>query len=273
MGVRPAASVDDFLAHPVGRYVVGPTFLVWCYSDELTGSTLWGTPGSADLSLLFRLWELYRYLPTRKLRVVTDGRLFDKFSPELLESVLDFVRTRAADLFERLERQAFILPPTLAGAAMIGLYPMAGLQHAWRAFEDAPGAFAWASPAEGPAAEPVVTALVASARAEPPLVGALRRHLRGDVCTTIDAAARALGRSTRTLQRELREAGTSFRGEAERIKVEIARQLLDDTDEKLEIVGQRIGCNSPSSFSRLFRRHTGVSPSAFRARVSENRKT
>ena len=43
-----------------------------------------------------------------------------------------------------------------------------------------------------------------------------------------------------------------------------ARRLLAETDEPIATVAQRVGYDDPLHFSRDFRKHVGLSPSAFR---------
>jgi AraC family transcriptional regulator, transcriptional activator of pobA len=43
-----------------------------------------------------------------------------------------------------------------------------------------------------------------------------------------------------------------------------ARRRLRETDERVDIVGERVGYPDPSHFSRVFRRVHGLSPTAFR---------
>jgi len=45
-----------------------------------------------------------------------------------------------------------------------------------------------------------------------------------------------------------------------------ARQLLDGSDESISDIAREVGYDDPLYFSRQFRRHHGVSPSAYRAR-------
>ena len=47
-------------------------------------------------------------------------------------------------------------------------------------------------------------------------------------------------------------------------RIERAQQLLADTSMPVGAVCRAIGFLSPGSFSRLFRRHIGVSPEAYR---------
>jgi AraC family transcriptional regulator, transcriptional activator of pobA len=45
-----------------------------------------------------------------------------------------------------------------------------------------------------------------------------------------------------------------------------ARRRLVATDERVDIIAERVGYADPSSFVRLFRRHHGISPGAYRTR-------
>lgn len=48
-------------------------------------------------------------------------------------------------------------------------------------------------------------------------------------------------------------------------RIDCARRLLKDPAVEIKTIGYKVGINSPSYFSRLFRRKTGVTPSAARA--------
>src|SRR5262249_2262376 len=84
--------------------------------------------------------------------------------------------------------------------------------------------------------------------------------------TAIDETSRALGVTRRTLQRSLRDAGTTFRHEAERARIATAERLLLDDSVKIDLVARRAGFASASPLARSFRRHTGETPADFRRR-------
>ena len=86
---------------------------------------------------------------------------------------------------------------------------------------------------------------------------------------TLDAAARALGLSPRTLQRRLREEDTSHREVLEEVRAELASHYLADLELSLDQVAARLGFSEPSAFHRAFRRWTGTTPAAYRARLTE----
>ena len=76
----------------------------------------------------------------------------------------------------------------------------------------------------------------------------------------------ALGVSERSLQRQLRQEGTSFRREVDAARIRAARTLLADTDQKITVIALEVGCATLQHFSALFRRMTGETPSEWRAR-------
>ena len=83
---------------------------------------------------------------------------------------------------------------------------------------------------------------------------------------TIDNTARRVGMPVRTLQRRLKESGLSYSELVEQTRYELACRLLDMPGAKMAAVARALGYNDPSSFSRAFRRWTGMSPRAYRFR-------
>ena len=76
--------------------------------------------------------------------------------------------------------------------------------------------------------------------------------------------ARQIGIHERTLNRRLREAGTTFRREFEDIRYEIARQLLTDTDMPLSQIASSLNYADGTVFSRAFKRWSGETPKDWR---------
>ncbi|MBU1565427.1 MAG: helix-turn-helix domain-containing protein [Proteobacteria bacterium] len=83
-----------------------------------------------------------------------------------------------------------------------------------------------------------------------------------------DLAGRArLGE--RTFSRRFKKAtGDSPLEYLQRLRIEAARKLLETTAESIEEITIRAGYEDISSFRKLFKRHTGLSPSAYRKRFS-----
>jgi AraC family L-rhamnose operon regulatory protein RhaS len=61
-----------------------------------------------------------------------------------------------------------------------------------------------------------------------------------------------------------RETGVTIVQQVHRIRIEKAKQLLLETDEKVIQIAGKVGYEDPAFFSQLFRREVGCSPSKFR---------
>jgi AraC-like DNA-binding protein len=82
---------------------------------------------------------------------------------------------------------------------------------------------------------------------------------------SLDRVASTLAVSARTLQRQLREEGTSFAGVLTELRREMAPALLRDGRLAVSEVAFLLGYEDPSAFQRAFRRWFGQSPRAFRS--------
>ncbi len=96
----------------------------------------------------------------------------------------------------------------------------------------------------------------------PRVAAHLREHLPDDA--SADRVARALHMSARTLQRRLEAESTSFTEVLDGTREELSRALLLDDSLSLGEIGYRVGFADLASFSRAFRRWTGMPPGQFR---------
>lgn len=83
---------------------------------------------------------------------------------------------------------------------------------------------------------------------------------------TVETVARTLGTSTRTLQRSLRDSGTSFRTIAGQVRADQARVYLRDRSWPLEEVALLLGYADARAFGRAYKRWTGRTPGVDRRR-------
>ena len=84
---------------------------------------------------------------------------------------------------------------------------------------------------------------------------------------TVSEIASELAMSTRSLQRRLREEGTSFAAVVDDLRRQKAQLLLRDPNLAVYEVGYLLGYSDPSTFHRAFRRWEGSSPSQYRAEL------
>ena len=99
------------------------------------------------------------------------------------------------------------------------------------------------------------------------IVDQVRAHVREWIRESPEAeeVARALGLSTRTLQRRLGEEGTSFRDVVLAVKMDVAKELLEQPQLSIAEVASAVGFARVPAFSRAFSQRTGMTPTAFRA--------
>jgi AraC-like DNA-binding protein len=101
------------------------------------------------------------------------------------------------------------------------------------------------------------------------LPGSLRLAIAAvmhEATPSLDWAADVAGVSSRTLRRRLDAIGLSWSGLIAQTRFNTARRLLETNDLEIRDVAREVGYSDPANFTRAFRRWTGESPSAYRAR-------
>lgn len=116
-------------------------------------------------------------------------------------------------------------------------------------------------------------------RSDEVMAGLLASHDEADLKGRVKAAVReslasgepsaaaiadALGMGMRTLQRRLAERGTSFATVVAQVREELAREYLREGSWSITEIAFALGFADVSSFSRAFRKWTGMSPSGWR---------
>jgi AraC family transcriptional regulator, regulatory protein of adaptative response / methylphosphotriester-DNA alkyltransferase methyltransferase len=87
----------------------------------------------------------------------------------------------------------------------------------------------------------------------------------GEPDLSLGQVAREIATSRRQLQRAFAEMGsTSFSRELQRVRMERAAALLLEGPIPVQAVAGAVGYRQPAQFAKVFRRHHGTAPSAFR---------
>src|SRR5262249_2676322 len=82
---------------------------------------------------------------------------------------------------------------------------------------------------------------------------------------SLDDIARRVAPARRRLQRAYAEIGrTTFRGPRAAVRMTRAAEMLTGRGLTVREVALRVGYRQPAQFAKAFRRHHGVSPSAYR---------
>ncbi|MEO8699844.1 MAG: AraC family transcriptional regulator [Kofleriaceae bacterium] len=264
------ATCEEMLLGPVGRYAHGECFLIWCTTPELCGLVVWGRLTLAELELLTRVFDRGETsgisLPCD---FVLDSRRLEAIEPGAFDFLIREAATRIGMLHRRLRRQAFLRGGGVLGAALAGFYPVLDADLVSKIFTDQSSALAWLGERD-PRVSSELDRLVADVVAGSTVVDRLRTYLASRFGTrpAIDEAARWLGVSSRSLQRQLHDAKTSFRTELDHARQRLAEQLLVETDLKIAAIAERVGASTEASFIAFFRRRTNQSPAAWRRSAS-----
>ena len=98
------------------------------------------------------------------------------------------------------------------------------------------------------------------------MAGQVRQQLLGEagLVASLEEVASALAMSSRSLRRKLDHEGTSFRTLVEEERRQLALQLLEGSDMKLDELAIHLGYTDTASFTRAVRRWTGHSPGQYR---------
>ena len=85
----------------------------------------------------------------------------------------------------------------------------------------------------------------------------------------IDSVAKQVGISPRHFKRRFKSAtGESPLNYLQRVRIEAAKKRLETTRENMNEITWQIGYEDSSSFRRLFKKHTGLSPREYREKFS-----
>lgn len=98
------------------------------------------------------------------------------------------------------------------------------------------------------------------------IAGQVRQLLLGSMglVASLKEVAGQLAMAPRSLRRRLAEEGTSFRHLVDAEREQLAGQLLENTEMKLEEMALQLGYGDVASFTRAFRRWFGQSPGEYR---------
>jgi AraC-like DNA-binding protein len=267
--MEAASSLEHYMSSPVGRYLVGPTYVVWWKSTHLNGILLWGRPEEEHIFRLTRALDAELSPHVSPHASLIDARRVWGVDAAAFNALLRYVDSRRLPFSRLVKRQAVLRPEGLAGAAIAGFLTVLTPGYAASSFTNAPAALDWLGVEEERCVCDELDTLVDRSNGSSGTVLQLRAYLErrlGDA--SIACAAQELGLSERSLQRQLQECGTSFRAELSGSQVQAAKSLMLNTRHDLKRVAVEVGCASLQSFSTLFKRIEGSSPSRWRSRYA-----
>jgi AraC-like DNA-binding protein len=104
------------------------------------------------------------------------------------------------------------------------------------------------------------------------VAGQVRQLLLGDMgfVASLEEIAKSLALSPRSLRRKLDAEKSSFRAILEDSRYQLASQILESTEMKLDELAMHLGYADTPSFTRAFRRWKGISPGQYRTNSRVN---
>jgi AraC-like DNA-binding protein len=264
------ATLEEFARDPVGRYIADARFVHFCAHAQLWGVLLWGRPSSDDAHRLGRSLVLELGPRAEPHVSIVDASRLEGGDDEAFRDLERYVTGHAELLRRWVLRLALVRPRGITGALVAGAYEVIPRPYPVAVFDDPLAALQWLAP-HAPEAllrpdtmARALSDLQASVTGTPPLLQSLRTLLDGRPGgLALADAAPLLAVSSRSLQRRLLAAGTTFQLEVTAARIRAAKRHLEG-DAPLGSVAVDSGFASPQSFNATFRRSTGVSPSAWR---------
>ena len=266
--MQPAFSAQEFLAAPYGRYVSGRRYVMFAPSRELIGFAIWGNLDVDDARELLQLCDIGVSARATPHCFLADVRALEFMEPRAFAMFVDFTRRHRAVLAKKVIRKAELIPSGMVGALIAGFAQVAELPHPDQAFEDADEALAWLEVPAGSRAKLLaqVDAIRDASSGTDATLRRVRETLASRSCATLDELAARLAMSRRSCQRALSGAGTNFRKELRMSRLRRARDFLQQDDRPLNWIAAELGYSTVQHFTVAFRRETGETPSAWRAR-------
>lgn len=268
--MEPASDIESFVRAPLGRYVHGDGWLCFYATPHLSGVSVWGTVVASEVEAATAISPAIHRIGVAPRVGLIDARRVDEVEPEAFQVAARYVLHHGPTIASLIDRVAILHRPGLMSSVAAGFFSMAEPSYAVRSFTDRDESLRWLDTPDAAAVLDEIDricARVAGSSLHRDLRALLARVVREAEPTTaptLAACAKTLGVSSRSLQRRLGEADTSFRRELVAARVARAEELLSTTTLSVGEIAFQVGCASEQHFSHMFRRVKGESPARWR---------
>lgn len=242
-------------------------FAYVCIDPTLFSVVVWGHVEESDSAELSAILMTEQAAGVRPHRSLLHFQHLESVEELAVRRIAAFMSSHQAEQAKVVTKEAVVRPAGTIGMLVGGFYEVVEPPYPVAVCSTVAEAIAWLG--ADVSAETKLDEVLAAARSEAHLVQTLRDLL---IKERLDARAAALrlGVSERTLQRRLREAGSSFRGELSAARLRAAQDLLlSQPGMDVKVVAIEAGFSSTQSFCHVFRRAMGVTPNEWRERLGK----
>ncbi len=141
--LEPAATVEDFLYDPYGRYIAGERLFYWCRDPQLLGSVWWGTPTERDLERVGRAFEVLTRADAAPHAALLDMRRVEAIDERVYRRLVGAMRQRREALGKAVRSLAVVRPPRMAGALISGFFDVEPQPYPVKIFTNVVDALKW----------------------------------------------------------------------------------------------------------------------------------
>ncbi len=273
MSVAPSfTAVPDLSAFYAPRtrcYLVRRSFAYWQLEHQAFGVMIWGRPEIPDLEEMVAAHEVGADPRFSGHTSLIDLRSLEFVSAHSFERYLSMLRERRDAWSPTVSRQAVLHHGGIPHAIVAGMFQFLSPKHQVSFFDDPGAAYEHIGARH---VQQELEALRLRIIGTPDIV----RRVQGALSelppkTDVEAIARRVGMSVRSLQRQLAEAGSSLRKERQHHIVRTSERLLEQTELDLEAIAAQVGASSAAHLVTLFRRLRGKTPGSVRKLAQELR--
>ena len=268
--VRRAATMGEFRAAPLGSCVTGRVWIFYSPHRDFTGYTVWGRPTGDDFARLAQALDTVRDAKTGPRAFLIDLKSMGVPDTAAFDAAVRYTIEHHESLGRAIVRLAIVRSEGIAGALIAGFFRVVPRYCPVEVFTDAAEAMRWLGRSEDLAVLEEVEAIRTELLGASSFIGDLGSYLDATPRATLTTAARRFGLSERSFQRRLGEMRTTFSNELMRARVRAGEKLLAESDLPVSTIAFEVGCASPQHFATLFRKLSGLTPSAWRHRKARS---
>lgn len=141
--LEPAATIEDFLDDPYGRYIAGERVFYWCRDPQLLGSVWWGTPTERDLERVGRAFDVLTRAGAAPHAALLDMRRVEGVDEQVYRRLVAAMRVRRQALGKAIRSLAVVRPRSMAGALISGFFDVEQQPYPVKTFANVVDALSW----------------------------------------------------------------------------------------------------------------------------------